>query len=118
VGDKAKIYSLSSIVRIVSFNGLPAVISDQEIENVRRCAAGGANLEVCTYLEIGERVRVRSGAFKGIEGFVASRTNRCKLIVSVALIQQSVALEIDMDDLEPVPRTSAAQFQPATMQVQ
>ena len=98
--EKIRVVSSPSVIRIVSFNGMPAAISEREIESVRLCAERGALLEVCPFLEVGERVRVRAGAFEGVEGFVINRKNRCKLVISIGVIHQSVAIEINAEQLE------------------
>lgn len=102
LGERLKIVSIPSVVRILSFNGKPATIPDQEIETIRLCMTGAARLEPHLFLAVGERVRVRSGAFEGAEGIVIHQNNRCKILISIGLIQQSVALEIESSQLERV----------------
>ncbi|WP_446744393.1 transcription termination/antitermination protein NusG [Silvibacterium acidisoli] len=99
-GDQIKVLTVSGVVRIVSFQGAPAAISDEEVDSVRRCMKGGAVLEPCPMPALGERVRVRSGVFSGVEGVVVSQKNRCKLVISISLVNQSVSFEIDGDQLE------------------
>jgi len=107
LGDRTKVVSIPSVVRILSFNSRPAEISDQEIESIRLCVGGGATLEAHPVLEVGERVRVCSGAFEGVEGIVVNQKNSCKLIISISLIHQAVALEIDSKHLEPARSASS-----------
>jgi len=102
LGDRTKVVSIPSVVRILSFNGRPAEISDQEIESIRLCVRGGAALEAHPFPEVGERVRVCSGAFEGVEGIVVNQKDKCKVIVSIKLIHQAMALEIDSEHLEPL----------------
>jgi transcription antitermination factor NusG len=102
LSDRRNIVSIPSVIRMVSFNGVPAVLSDHEVESVRRCIASGVSLEPHPYLVAGERVRVRAGSFEGLEGFVTFRKNGGKLVISIGMIQQSVAIEIDMDKLERI----------------
>jgi len=45
-------------------------------------------------------VRVRDGIFEGLKGIVVRQNNKCKLVVSIGVIHQSVSLEIDPDCLE------------------
>ena len=103
--DRIRVVSTPSVIRIVSFKGMPAPISDQEIEAVRVCLAGGS-IEPHPFIGVGERVNVRSGPFEGISGIVIRRTNQCKLVVSIGLIHQSFALEIRPEDLDKVTSTS------------
>jgi transcription antitermination factor NusG len=98
--ERIKVVSIPSVIRVLSFNGQPADISDQEIESIRICVRSGVGLEPHLFPEIGERVRVVSGAFEGVEGTVVNRKNNCKLVISINLIHQAVALEIDFKHLE------------------
>jgi transcription antitermination factor NusG len=99
---RVTVMSIPSVIRIVSFSGAPVAIPDAEIDAVRLCLGVGAKVEQHSYIEVGERVRVRSGAFEGLEGIVLRRSNGCKLVVSIGLIHQSVALEIEAKELETI----------------
>jgi transcription antitermination factor NusG len=100
--ERQHIYSVPGVVRMLSFNGAPAVIDDAEIEAVRLCLISGTNPEPHLYLETGKSVRVKSGPLMGVEGVVARQKNLCRIIVSIAMIHQSVAVEIDAHLLEPI----------------
>jgi len=106
--ERIKVVSIPSVIRVLSFNGQPVDISDQEIENIRLCVGGGVGLESHPFPEIGERVRVISGAFEGVEGTVVDRKNNCKVVISISLIHQAVALEIDFKHLELLPSITSA----------
>ncbi len=58
-------------------------------------------VELYPYLVEGARVMVRQGPMKGVEGVVLKRKSRCRVIINVDFIQQSVAVEIDADWLTP-----------------
>jgi transcription antitermination factor NusG len=54
------------------------------------------------YFNQGDRVRVVEGPLAGLEGlFVHDKKNRGRLVVSVKLLQTSVAIEVDSDFVEP-----------------
>ncbi len=99
--DRTRVLATPSVLRIVSNNGIPSPIPDSEIDSLQRCLAGGL-AEPHPFLGVGERVRVKSGAFEGIEGIGLRRTNHYTLVISIQLIHQSVALEIPFDQLEKV----------------
>jgi transcription antitermination factor NusG len=102
LSERVKVLATPGVVRILSFNGMPAAIADSEIEAVRICLERGGTLEKHPFLKVGERVRVLKGAFEGLEGIVTRHKNGCKLVVSIDLIRQSVALEIGPELLEPL----------------
>ncbi len=103
--ERVKVLSTPSVVRMLSFNGVPAPIADSEIDAIRLCVERNAVLETHPFLKVGERVRVMRGAFEGLEGVIVRHKNACKLVLSIDLIHQSVALEIAADLLQPLHRT-------------
>ncbi|MDX6766286.1 MAG: transcription termination/antitermination NusG family protein [Candidatus Methylacidiphilales bacterium] len=72
-----------------------------ELEAIRLVLASGLGTEDCPYLGVGRRARITTGRLKGLEGVVQRRSGRTKLILSVEILQRSVALEIEPDWLEP-----------------
>ena len=65
-----------------------------------------ATLEPHPFLKVGERVRIRGGALAGMEGVVVRSKNHIRVIISLDLIMQSVSVEVDWDELEPVGRSA------------
>ncbi len=100
--DRQHVFSVPGVVRMLTFNGSAAPIDDAEIEAVRLCLSSGSQAEPHPFLHAGERVRVRSGTLAGLEGLVTRQKNQCRIVVSITLIHQSVAVEIDARLLEPV----------------
>jgi hypothetical protein len=47
-------------------------------------------------------VSVERGSLSGLEGIVTKVKNEFRLVISVSLLQRSVAVEIDRDDVRPV----------------
>jgi transcription antitermination factor NusG len=79
-----------------------AVIPEVEIEAIRKTVEGSYRVEPHPYLKVGERVRVIRGTLEGVEGVLLRKKNLCRLVLSVAMVAQSVAVEIDAADVEPV----------------
>jgi transcription antitermination factor NusG len=100
--QRSRVLSASGVVRILSFNGKPVPIADSEIEALKLCLDRGAAIERCPTLEVGDRVRVKSGPLEGLIGQISRCKKDRRLIVPITLIHQSVAIEIDMQLLEPL----------------
>ena len=100
LSERSRVLTIPGVIRMLSFNGIPAPIDDSEIEAVRLCMERGAALEPYPFLEIGDRVRVRSGVLEGLEGLISRCKDERRLIVPISLINQSVAVEIDVQFLE------------------
>ncbi len=52
-------------------------------------------LDPFPYLKEGAKVYIRSGAFKGVEGFIVRKDKHCRLVISLDLLMQSVSVVID-----------------------
>ena len=78
-----------------------AVIPEQEIQSIQRAVGGSSHFEPHPFLRCGMRVRVIRGALEGVEGILVRKKNLCKLILSVDMLAQSVAVEIHASDVEP-----------------
>jgi transcription antitermination factor NusG len=100
--DRFRVLQLPSAVRLVSFNGQPAVLPEAEIEGLRERLTRGGGLEPHPYLCVGRRVRVCSGPMQGLEGIIVRKKDRCRVVFSLDLIMRSVAVEVDESDVEPV----------------
>lgn len=100
--DRLRVLQLPSAVRLVSFNGRPAVLPEAEIEQLRERLARGGCVEPHPYLRVGRRVRVCGGPMQGLEGIIVRRKDRCRVVFSLDLIMRSVAVEVDEADVEPV----------------
>jgi transcription antitermination factor NusG len=102
LSERGKVFAVPSVIRMLSFNGTPAPIDDSEIQAVRLCLERGAAVKPYPFLEVGDRVRVRSGVLEGLEGLISRCKNERRLIVPISLTNQSVAVEVDVQLLEPL----------------
>jgi transcription antitermination factor NusG len=59
-------------------------------------------------LEIGERVRVSTGTLSGVEGILVNFKGSHRVVLSVSLLQRSVALEVDLDWIVSIEKKSRA----------
>ena len=85
----------------------PTALPEFEIETLR-AALDPLRVEPFPMLTSGQRVRIRAGALAGIEGIVDRQKNSLRVVVTLELIQQSIAVEVGADDLELVDRPTAA----------
>lgn len=79
-----------------------AVIPEEEIGAIRRAVEGSFRVEPHPFLKIGERVRVTRGSLTGVEGILVRKKNLYRLVLSVDMLAQSVGVEVDASDVEPI----------------
>ncbi len=102
LADRLQVLEVPSIVRLVGFNGRPAPLPETDIETMRSCLGQGPSFEPHPYLQAGRPVRVARGPLEGLEGTVVRRKSHTRLVISLHLIMRSVAVEMEMADLEPL----------------
>ena len=91
---------------VVSFVGRsdqgPVVVPEAELASIRRFAETEIQVDPFPYLKEGERVYVRSGPFKGVEGFIVRKDSHCRLVISLDMLMQSISILIDQAQVEKV----------------
>jgi transcription antitermination factor NusG len=105
--DRLPVLTAPGVVDLVGFGKIPAPVPDHEIENVRRMVQSGLFVMPWPFLELGHRVLIERGPLAGMEGILDEVKGKCRLVVSVQLLQRSVSAEIDRDWIRPLPTTTA-----------
>jgi transcriptional antiterminator NusG len=98
-----EILKTDSVVRVLCYNGKPAPIPDEQIHAIQVLVKNGMAVSPYPYLKEGMRVRVVNGPLIGVEGILLkTKPNKHRLVLSVDLLQESVSVEIDELDVEPI----------------
>ena len=98
---KLPVVSTPGVHMIISHGERCALISDDDIETIKRAVNDPFRVEPHPYINCGERVRVVRGAMCGVEGLLVRKKSQFRLIVSVDLLNQSAAVEVNEADVEP-----------------
>ena len=81
--------------------GEPAPLPDAAIQALMS-GLEQERVEPSPLLTAGQRARIRSGAFAGMEGVVQRKKGGLRVVLTLQLIMQSIAVEVDETDLELV----------------
>ena len=100
--ERLPVLQIPGLARLVGFDGTPAALPDEDIEALRTSLATGLRAEPHPFLTVGRKVRLKSGPLAGLEGILVRKKRRARFVVSVDLIQRSIAVEVDEADLRPV----------------
>ena len=103
VGDRLPILTAPGVIGIVCAGKTPVPVDDEEIEAVRAVLRSGLAAQPWPFLGVGSRVYIERGPLAGLEGIVTDADKVYRLIVSVSLLQRSVAVEIDREWARPIP---------------
>jgi len=98
--ERVRVLAVPGVLSLVGVGRTPAALPDFEIEALR-CGVGRRKIEPHPYLVVGERVRIEAGPMTGMEGVLVRKKNNFRVVLALDAIMQSVAVEVDADDLEP-----------------
>jgi transcription antitermination factor NusG len=90
-----KIVSIRGVLRVVEFGGKLAEVAVEEVEALQILAESNFLREPWRYLPEGTLVRVETGPLAGIQGIICTSENKRQLIISITLLQRSVAVQLD-----------------------
>jgi transcription antitermination factor NusG len=94
------------VLYIVGLGAAPIPVSETELHSIQRLIASGLHCATWPFTEIGRSVLIERGPLAGVKGTIIRKRSNCRLIVSMALLQRSVAVEIDADCMKPLAAVS------------
>jgi transcription antitermination factor NusG len=99
--SRLPVLKCNGVVSIVSFNGEPAPIPEQEIDSLRLLVATDLAYDPCPLIREGMMVEVVHGPLRGIIGRLVRKGSHARLVLAVDLIGQAVSVEVDAADVKP-----------------
>ena len=120
--DRLPILKIPGVIQTSGFNRQLVAVDEDEIRAIQALVASGIPNHPCPYLEVGDKVRIESGPLRGLEGLLVEFQGNHQLILSVTLLQRSVAVKIDSASVTSVrttvaPRAARAHSEPRGMRL-
>lgn len=86
------VINVPGVIRILYWNGIPAVISDKEIETLQNYSKGVYQQITVEDYRIGDKIIISDGIFKNFEGII-HQTSSNKLTIILPSMGMKVILE-------------------------
>jgi transcription antitermination factor NusG len=102
LGRLQRIVTTPGVISIVGTAREPVAVEEDEIMAVQRLLLVTRSVEPWPFLHVGQRVRIQSGALCGVEGILQAIRNTRRVVVSISLLQRSVAVELDDHVVTPL----------------
>jgi transcription antitermination factor NusG len=99
--ERVRVLAVPNVVSIVGTKRQPIALETSLIDRLRSGLAV-RKAEPHPYVVVGERARIREGAFSGLEGVVVRYKDGLRVVISLELIMRSIAVEVDATDIEGV----------------
>lgn len=102
INHRLPILQTPGVAYLVSADKGPVTIPDHEIEAIQKIVRHGAGTAPWPYIKEGQKVAISEGPMKDLTGILLRIKNDFRLVVSVTMLQRSVAVEIDRDIIRPL----------------
>jgi len=106
--DRLQMLVTPGVTQIVGSGRRPTSIDDVEITAIQTAVQSGMPREPWPFLHIGQRVRIEYGPLCGIEGILLNFKGHHRLVLSMTLLQRSVAVEVDDACVSSIPEKHRA----------
>ena len=98
--ERGRVLGCPGVLQIVGNNREPVPLQDAEMEALRSESCR-RRFEPFQELVIGEKVRIRSGVMMGLQGTLVRRNGNHRFVLTIEMINQHAAIEVDAEDMEP-----------------
>ena len=98
--QRVPVLKCAGAVSIVSFDGVPAPIPEEELSSIRTLVQSDLQYDPCPLINEGDKVEVVHGPLKGVVGRLVRKGSHARLVLSVDLIGQGVSVEVDTADVK------------------
>ena len=112
--DRLPVLIIPGVVQIVGTGKTPIPIEEQEIAAIQRVGSSGLTTVPWPYLQVGQMARIEAGPLQGMSGIVVRIKSGLKLVLSVQLLQRSIAVEIDRTWISAAHPARAAEHRSTT----
>jgi transcription antitermination factor NusG len=112
INRRLPILTTPGVLDVVGFGKAFIPVDDVEMGHLQKVVASHSQAEPWPWLEVGQRVRIDRGPLSGVEGLLVGIKSSARLVLSVTLLQRSVAVEVEESSVRPVERDTnvARQF--------
>jgi transcription antitermination factor NusG len=83
------------VIQIVGAGKTLIPVQEDEISAIQRAVKNGLATMPWPYLQVGHVARIEEGPLRGLTGIIVKIKSGMKLVLSVTLLQRSVAVEVD-----------------------
>jgi transcriptional antiterminator RfaH len=93
--DWFPIRSTRGVARLITFNNTPVAVPHSIIERLR--SGLDASTPECPLLAAGDRVRITSGCFEGLEAIFSARSGEARVMLLLSLLSRPQRIELPLN---------------------
>jgi len=102
------ILMIPGVSHIVGMGKTPVAIDETEIAVIQAAVKSGLPSQPWPFVQIGQKVRIEHGPLCGLEGVLLEFRGHNRLVLSVTLLQRSIAVQVEDAWVTPIPLSPRA----------
>jgi transcription antitermination factor NusG len=95
--NRLPVLSVPGVVHVVGIGKVPVAVEENEIRAIQAAVESGLQREPYPFLQIGTKLMIEEGPLAGVEGILVGMRGQERLVLSITLLQRSVAVQIDRE---------------------
>ena len=95
--NRLPVLMMPGVVQVVGNTLGPIPVDEAELNVIRRSCESGSCVIPWPYLTVGAEVEVEDGILSGLRGILVRVKDSLRVVVSLSLLQRSVAVELDRE---------------------
>ena len=102
VDRRLPVLVIPGVVRIVGLGKIPVPVEEEQMTAVEAIVESGLLMRPCPFLKEGQTVTIGEGPLRNVTGILTAIDGADQLIVSITLLQRSVAVALPRQWIRPV----------------
>ncbi len=99
--NRLPILTTPHVVHVVGMGGAPEPVDEDELTALQRVVSSGLLMQPWPFLKVGQRLIIQQGPLRDVEGILTKIKGVSNLIISITLLQRSVAVCIERAGVRP-----------------
>lgn len=96
------ILTTPGVLTVAGIGKIPQPLDPNEVDQIRLVTAVGHPAQPWPFLKIGQKVRIIAGPLTGVHGLLMQRRGETKVVLSVSLLEKSIAVQVESDSIRLV----------------
>ena len=92
----------TGVIGFVGFRGTGVAIPEEQIQAIQSVVEAKITFGSYAFLNVGQKVRIVGGSLDGIQGIISGKKDEKRLVISIDLIQKSIAIQVKGFRIVPV----------------
>jgi transcription antitermination factor NusG len=110
--NRLPVLTIPGVVYVVGAGRTLLPIDETEIAAIQTAVKSGLPSQPWPFLQIGHRVRIEHGPLSGVEGILLGFRGNQRLVLSITLLQRSVAVQVDSSWVRAISQQHSASSSP------